>query len=63
MMKTWMVLICFLCLFGAVSLAQTQQASGMPAQARDAWRQALTIMEDLHHPDTEQVRAKLTRPP
>jgi HEAT repeat protein len=24
MMKTWMVLICFLCLFGAVSLAQTQ---------------------------------------
>ena len=25
-MKTWMVLICFLCLFGAVSLAQTQQA-------------------------------------
>jgi tetratricopeptide (TPR) repeat protein len=44
-------------------LAQTQQASGMPAEARDAWRQALTIMEDLHHPDTEQVRAKLTRPP
>ena len=27
MMKRWMVLICFLCLVGAVSLAQTQQAA------------------------------------
>jgi hypothetical protein len=27
MMKRWMVLICFLCLAGAGSLAQTQQAA------------------------------------
>ena len=43
-------------------LADTQQASGLAAEARQTWQQALTIMEDLHHPDTERVRAKLARP-
>jgi tetratricopeptide (TPR) repeat protein len=44
-------------------LAETQHAYGRPAEARDAWRQALTIMEDLHHQDTERIRARLIRPP
>jgi DNA-binding SARP family transcriptional activator len=29
--------------------------------ARDAWQHALTILEDLDHPDADQVRAKLQR--
>jgi tetratricopeptide (TPR) repeat protein len=44
-------------------LAETQQASGAPMEARQSWRQALTILEDLHHPDAERIRAKLTSRP
>jgi hypothetical protein len=29
------------------------------AQAREAWQQALAILQDLHHPNAGQVRAKL----
>lgn len=28
---------------------------------RGAWYQALTILEDLHHPDADAVRAKLNQ--
>jgi hypothetical protein len=34
-------------------------AAGELARARDAWQQALAILEDLQHPDADQVRAKL----
>jgi hypothetical protein len=27
--------------------------------ARDAWQQALAILEELHHADADEVRAKL----
>ncbi len=40
-------------------LGDTRDAAGEPAQARDAWRQSLVILEELHHPDADQVRAKL----
>jgi hypothetical protein len=29
--------------------------------AREAWQQALTILDDLGHPDADKVRAKLDR--
>jgi hypothetical protein len=33
--------------------------AGELAQAREAWQQALAILEDLQHPDAGQLRAKL----
>ena len=40
-------------------LGDTHHAAGDPDAARDAWQQALTILDDLDHPDAAQVRAKL----
>jgi hypothetical protein len=40
-------------------LGGTRHATGELAQARQAGQQALTTLEDLHHPDVGQVRAKL----
>jgi tetratricopeptide (TPR) repeat protein len=40
-------------------LGDTQLNAGNPQAARDSWRQALVILNDLHHPDAEAVRAKL----
>jgi tetratricopeptide (TPR) repeat protein len=40
-------------------LGDTHHAIGDPAAARDAWQQALAILDQLDHPDAEQVRAKL----
>ena len=40
-------------------LGDTHHAAGELAQARQAWQQALAILEDLQHPDAGQVRAKL----
>jgi tetratricopeptide (TPR) repeat protein len=40
-------------------LGQTRRAAGNPDAARQCWQQALTILESLHHPDADQVRAKL----
>lgn len=34
-------------------------AAGQRQEAEEAWRQALRILDDLHHPDAEQVREKL----
>lgn len=34
-------------------------AQGELAQAREAWQQALAILDDIQHPDADQVRAKL----
>jgi DNA-binding SARP family transcriptional activator/tetratricopeptide (TPR) repeat protein len=41
-------------------LGDTRHAAGELVQARDAWQQALAILDDLQHPDADQVRAKLT---
>jgi tetratricopeptide (TPR) repeat protein len=40
-------------------LGDTYHAAGEPDAARDAWRQAVVILDDLHHPGVAQVRAKL----
>jgi DNA-binding SARP family transcriptional activator/tetratricopeptide (TPR) repeat protein len=40
-------------------LGDTHHAADDRRQARDAWRQALDILDDLRHPDADQVRAKL----
>jgi DNA-binding SARP family transcriptional activator len=43
-------------------LADTRLAAGDVAAARHIWEQALAILDDLHHPDAADVRAKLRRP-
>jgi tetratricopeptide (TPR) repeat protein len=40
-------------------LGDTRQAADELPQAREAWQQALAILDDLQHPDADQVRAKL----
>ena len=40
-------------------VAETQLALGDVPAARHAWRQALAIFEELHHPDAERVRDRL----
>jgi tetratricopeptide (TPR) repeat protein len=40
-------------------LGDTQQAAGEPGAAHDTWQRALAILDDLDHPEAEQVRAKL----
>jgi tetratricopeptide (TPR) repeat protein len=40
-------------------LGDTRHAAGQLAQAHQAWQQALAILEDLQHPDADEVRAKL----
>jgi predicted negative regulator of RcsB-dependent stress response len=38
-------------------------AVGDLAAARQTWAQALAILDDLHHPDADTIRAKLTPDP
>jgi hypothetical protein len=40
-------------------LGDTHQITGNPQAAREAWQQALSILEELEHPEAEQVRNKL----
>ncbi len=40
-------------------LGDTRNAATELAQALEAWQQALAILDDLQHPDADQVRAKL----
>jgi transcriptional regulator with XRE-family HTH domain/tetratricopeptide (TPR) repeat protein len=40
-------------------LGDTRQAVGDLPQARETWRQALAILDDIQHPDADEVRAKL----
>ena len=42
-----------------VYLGEAHGALGSPAAARQAWRQALAILEELHHPEAAQVRSLL----
>jgi len=47
-------------------LGDSHRAAGQPDLARGAWRRALEILDQLGHPDAEQIRARLgseaTRP-
>lgn len=40
-------------------LGDTHHASGHIQAARDAWQQALEALDELNHPDTEQIHGKL----
>ena len=40
-------------------LGDIRQADGDLREARDAWEQALRILEDLRHPQADQVKSKL----
>jgi tetratricopeptide (TPR) repeat protein len=42
-------------------LGDTHHAAGLPDAARDAWRQALVILDELHHPGADELRLKLRR--
>ena len=42
-----------------VHIGDTQQAAGRPADAEPVWRQALEILEDLGHPDADEVAERL----
>ncbi|GAA0743532.1 tetratricopeptide repeat protein [Dactylosporangium roseum] len=44
-------------------LGNIGDATGDLAAAEAAWREALAILDDLNHPDTDQLRAKLHRSP
>jgi tetratricopeptide (TPR) repeat protein len=44
-------------------LGDAHQAAGDTAAARDAWRRALAILDDLAHPDADDVHARLERVP
>jgi tetratricopeptide (TPR) repeat protein len=40
-------------------LGDTHHSTGNHHAAHDAWQQALTILDELNHPDADQVRTKL----
>jgi len=40
-------------------LGDTCHAAGKLQEARTFWEEALAILEDLHHPEADQIRAKL----
>jgi len=42
-----------------IRLGDAHHDAGGRAAARDAWRRALAILDELHHPDAEDVRGKL----
>ena len=42
-----------------VHLGDAYHAAGEPDHARQAWQEALAILEDLNHSDADQVRARL----
>jgi DNA-binding SARP family transcriptional activator len=44
-----------------VRLGDTHHAHGHDPPANSVWRQALTVLDDLRHPDAEQVRAKIAQ--
>jgi tetratricopeptide (TPR) repeat protein len=43
-------------------LGDLHHAHGKPAEAREAWSEALAIFEEFQHPDADQIRAKLVNP-
>ncbi|MBM2614792.1 tetratricopeptide repeat protein [Actinoplanes sp. LDG1-06] len=42
-----------------VHLGEAKLTEGDPAGAREAWSEALAILEDLHHPDAERLRERI----
>jgi tetratricopeptide (TPR) repeat protein/transcriptional regulator with XRE-family HTH domain len=46
-----------------IHLGDSQQASGNQKAAREAWLEALAILEGLQQPDTDRVHARLSQAP
>ena len=44
-----------------IRLGDTYRAHGRDAAAGSVWRQALTVLDELRHPDAEQVRTKIAQ--
>jgi hypothetical protein len=44
-------------------VGDAHQAAGEPHAARDAWQQALVILDDLNDPGAAQVRTRLSGQP
>jgi tetratricopeptide (TPR) repeat protein len=44
------------------NLGDAHHAAGNLDAAHKAWQQALDILDQLHHPDADQVRARLNNP-
>jgi hypothetical protein len=42
-------------------LGDNQSAAGDPGGAAESWHRALDLLEQLDHPDAEQVKARLDR--
>jgi hypothetical protein len=42
------------------NLGDAHEAAARPSAAREAWQQALAILDDLRHPSANDLRAKLT---
>lgn len=42
-------------------LGHTHHAAGENQEARDSWQRALTILDELAHPDAHRIRADLRR--
>jgi tetratricopeptide (TPR) repeat protein len=42
-----------------INLGDTQHTTNHPEAARNSWQHALAILNDLGHPDAEQVRTRL----
>jgi len=40
-------------------MGDTYDSAAEPRAAREAWKQALAILEDLGHPSAEHIRVKL----
>jgi hypothetical protein len=40
-------------------LGDTHLAAARPDEAHEVWQQALAILEELDHPDADEVRARL----
>ena len=43
-----------------IHIGDARRATGRLPAARQAWQQALAIYDDSHHPDADEVRAKLS---
>jgi hypothetical protein len=44
---------------GLDSLGETYLAAGDSGAAREVWRKALSILDELDHPDASQLRIKI----
>ena len=42
-----------------IHLGDSQHAAGDPESAQGSWRRALSLLEAIDHPETDEARARL----